>query len=324
MRLCSLPRTAVPALLVLALAPPPAHGATSGGAQAPSGEGGAKQDTPTERVQRRPVARTFRATPRRIKEGTLPRLAVRIDQRGVQRVSLRIALVRAGHHRATATIRIRRARTGKLLHPRWPRGTRLREGRYVIRVHAKDPDGSTLRRTRDASGKITIAVSGRTKPKKKARPKAKPKPFVLPPSSSGVFPVQGPHSYGEDGARFGAKRKGHTHEGQDVVADRGTPVVAPLAGTIELADYQKGGAGYYIVLDVADGRAFFFAHCRKNTVVVETGASVSAGQRLCDVGRTGDATGPHLHFEIWVGGWRRDKSSHPIDPLDQLRAWDRR
>ena len=107
-----------------------------------------------------------------------------------------------------------------------------------------------------------------------------------------------------------------------VIGDAAMTVETPLAGTIEVSAYEKGGAGYYIVLDASDDRAFFFAHCRKNTVVIEAGQTVTAGQRLCDVGRTGDATGPHLHFEIWVGGWRRDKDSHPIDPLDQLRSWD--
>ena len=295
--------------------------AASGGAQAPSKDGGAapQQSAAPKRQQQRPVAKTFRVTPRRLKAGSLPRIAVRIEQRGVKRVSLRIALVRVGHHRATATIRVKKARTGRLLRPRWPKGTRLREGRYVIRVHAKGPHGTTLRRTGSSSGKVTISVAA--KPKAKAKPD--PEPFRLSPSDSGVFPVTGPHSYGGDGARFGAKRNGHKHQGQDVIAERGTPVVAPLGGTINSTDYEKDGAGYYVVLDASDDRSFFFAHCRKDTVVVKGGQTVSTGQRLCDVGNTGDSSGPHLHFEIWVGGWRRDKHSRPIDPLAQLRAWDR-
>ena len=52
------------------------------------------------------------------------------------------------------------------------------------------------------------------------------------------------------------------------------------------------------------------------------GRAVAAGQPICLVGHTGDATGPHLHFEIWVGGWRVNAASHFIDPLPDLQAWD--
>jgi murein DD-endopeptidase MepM/ murein hydrolase activator NlpD len=66
----------------------------------------------------------------------------------------------------------------------------------------------------------------------------------------------------------------------------------------------------------------FFAHCQEGSIPVVPGAVVAAGQPICLVGRTGDATGPHLHFEIWVGGWRVSAASHFIDPLPDLQAWD--
>jgi murein DD-endopeptidase MepM/ murein hydrolase activator NlpD len=55
-------------------------------------------------------------------------------------------------------------------------------------------------------------------------------------------------------------------------------------------------------------------------MAVTAGTRIAAGGAICRVGHTGDATGPHLHFEIWVGGWR-NKGGHPVDPLAQLRAW---
>jgi murein DD-endopeptidase MepM/ murein hydrolase activator NlpD len=139
-------------------------------------------------------------------------------------------------------------------------------------------------------------------------------------TNDGVFPVAGPHSYGDG---FGVGRPGHVHQGQDVVAAEGLPVVAPLAGVIVARDYQASAAGFYLAMDAADGRSFFFAHCEQDTFAVTVGQTVAAGQQLCRVGHTGDATGPHLHFEIWIGGWRRDKASQVVDPLAQLRAWDK-
>jgi len=141
---------------------------------------------------------------------------------------------------------------------------------------------------------------------------------VLPPNTSGVFPVAGPHTYGDG---IGAARDGHKHEGVDLNATEGTPVVAPEAGSIVKTAYQAGGAGHYVV-QRAGGRDFFFAHCQSGSVAVSAGQAVAAGQLLCRVGQTGSATGPHLHFEIWAGGWRVPGGSF-IDPLPQLKSWDR-
>jgi murein DD-endopeptidase MepM/ murein hydrolase activator NlpD len=49
---------------------------------------------------------------------------------------------------------------------------------------------------------------------------------------------------------------------------------------------------------------------------------VVAGAQLCSVGSTGGSSGPHLHFEIWTGGWRVDKHSTFINPLPLLKSWD--
>jgi murein DD-endopeptidase MepM/ murein hydrolase activator NlpD len=137
--------------------------------------------------------------------------------------------------------------------------------------------------------------------------------------NGGVFPVLGPHSYGDG---IGAGRTGHTHQGVDVPAAEGTPLVAPVAGTVRYVDYQAGGAGHYVVVDAADGRSFFFAHIKAGTITVTPGTPLTPGQQFAQVGSTGDSSGPHLHFEIWEGGWRVDRSSHFIDPLPQLKAWD--
>ena len=139
---------------------------------------------------------------------------------------------------------------------------------------------------------------------------------VVVPQASGVFPVQGAYSFGDADMRFGAPRTGHTHQGQDIAAAEGTPVVAPVAGTVKVVAYQAGGAGNYIVLS----GDYVFMHLQDGSTLVREGDAVGAGERIASVGDTGEGEGPHLHFEIWPSGWWA-KGSQPIDPLPQLQAW---
>jgi murein DD-endopeptidase MepM/ murein hydrolase activator NlpD len=153
-----------------------------------------------------------------------------------------------------------------------------------------------------------------------AKPKAVPTPAPAPPASA-IFPVQGPYTFGGPDARFGVGRPGHTHQGQDITAAAGTPVVSPIAGTVHWTAYQAGGAGYYVVIAGADGRHYVFMHLQESSIAVTRGAAVAAGQRVGLVGSTGSSTGPHLHFEIWTNGWWATTASAPVDPLPELQAW---
>jgi murein DD-endopeptidase MepM/ murein hydrolase activator NlpD len=322
----------LPGLLAVGAAlPAPASGAVSpsvGAASAPSypRPGGAEFGQPNGRPSAaHPVAKVFRIGRHTLTEGTPPRLAIRIAQRGVRSVTARVVFRPLGESGSVVRVDLGRVRTGLLVHPTWPSAAVLKPGRYVVSLHATGPAGGQLARRASASGKAPLTV------------KAKPAPLVSPPvvappavpvsdpgiTNDGVFPVAGPHTLGGDDGRFGAGRKGHEHQGQDVLAAEGVPVVAPLAGTIIARDYQASAAGFYLAMDAADGRSFFFAHCQKDTFAVTVGQAVAVGQQLCRVGHTGDASGPHLHFEIWIGGWRRDKTSVPVDPLAQLLAWDK-
>lgn len=140
---------------------------------------------------------------------------------------------------------------------------------------------------------------------------------------AGTFPVQGPFSFGGDDARFGAGRPGHIHQGQDVVASSGEALVAPVAGTVTWKANQPGGAGIYVIVRGAGSgvaRDYVFMHIKRGTVLVRPGDTVRQGQQLAQVGATGAASGPHLHFEIWLGGWYT-RDGAPIDPLPQLQRW---
>ncbi|MFZ1153989.1 MAG: peptidoglycan DD-metalloendopeptidase family protein [Solirubrobacteraceae bacterium] len=170
-----------------------------------------------------------------------------------------------------------------------------------------------------------VAPKPKTTPSKPAKPVSPLDAGAPSPAQTvaegALFPVVGPHSFGDAANRFGAGRAGHIHEGQDVLASEGLEVVAPLAGTVITTAYQAEGAGWYVAEHTIDGLDFLYAHCQAGSLVVSTGEAVSTGQALCKVGQTGDATGPHLHFEVWVGGWQA-ASGHPIDPLPYLEAWD--
>ena len=188
-------------------------------------------------------------------------------------------------------------------------------------------------RARPSHKPIHKARRPRSVPKPKPSKPGTPAPAPLPVSEAGVpspaqtaaegavFPVLGPHSFGNAENRFGAPRAGYTHQGQDVLASEGLIVAAPLAGTIITTAYQAGGAGWYAAEHSVDGLDYFYAHCQAGSLAVSTGQAVGAGQAICKIGQTGDATGPHLHFEIWVGGWQAP-TGHPIDPLPYLEAWD--
>jgi murein DD-endopeptidase MepM/ murein hydrolase activator NlpD len=208
----------------------------------------------------------------------------------------------------------------------------LQPGRYLVSVSAHDHHSGTLLRRARSSGVASLTVmASASAPVKAPRPSlvpsgATPEAGVPTPAQSAaagaVFPVAGRHSFGGPENRFGAPRTGHVHQGQDVLAAEGTPIVAPLAGTILIASYQAGGFGYYAVEHTSVGFDFVFAHCMAGSLAVSTEQTVAAGQGLCQAGQTGSATAPHLHFEIWVGGWQAE-GGRPTDPLPYLEAWDR-
>ncbi len=181
---------------------------------------------------------------------------------------------------------------------------------------------------RASSSRTGGALAGHKPPQPKVVPrKVAPKarqPVAQAPvvtTVAGAFPLQGSYTFGGEDARFGAGRPGHIHQGQDVVAASGTPIVAPVVGTVLWKSNQPGGAGIYLVVHGAvDGRDYVFMHIKRGTVLVRAGDAVAQGQQLAQVGATGDASGPHLHFEIWVGGWYV-RGGEPVDPLPQLQRW---
>lgn len=104
-------------------------------------------------------------------------------------------------------------------------------------------------------------------------------------------------------------RSGEAHDGVDLAAPEGTDVVAAAAGTVLFAGEQRG-YGNIVLLSHEGDLVTVYAHNEQN--LVRKGEHVDRGERIARVGRTGNATGPHLHFEVRVG-------ARPHDPLGFLR-----
>jgi murein DD-endopeptidase MepM/ murein hydrolase activator NlpD len=95
------------------------------------------------------------------------------------------------------------------------------------------------------------------------------------------------------------------HEGIDVHAPTGTPIVAPAAGRVIYAGNDKG-YGLVVEIDHGNNIRTRFAHCSR--LVVQQGQQVTRNQLIAAVGSTGLSTAPHLHYEIHVNG-------KPVDPI---------
>jgi murein DD-endopeptidase MepM/ murein hydrolase activator NlpD len=248
----------------------------------------------------------FTVAPAILAPGHPATFTFRVDGR-MGSVRVRIELSRAGISAPAKRLRLGYRRTGRRYEYVWtPTAGELRAGEYAVTLRAIDDSGHRLRRTATASGRGRLTVQ------------------VPPPpatSAAGVFPVQGEYTFGGPEARFGAQRAGHIHQGQDIPAPEGTPLVAPIAGTVTWVKFQAGGAGYYVVLRGIDGRDYVFMHIRAGSITVTKGAVLAAGQPFAQVGSTGGSTGPHLHFEIWPDGWYSSSASRPSDPLPELMAW---
>ena len=104
-------------------------------------------------------------------------------------------------------------------------------------------------------------------------------------------------------------RNRKVHAGLDLTAPEGTEILASRRGRVIYSGDGFRGYGNMIVLDHADGFVSVYAHA--SALVVQEGEEVAAGQTIARVGHTGNATAPHLHFEIREG-------DRPLDPLTFL------
>jgi murein DD-endopeptidase MepM/ murein hydrolase activator NlpD len=133
-----------------------------------------------------------------------------------------------------------------------------------------------------------------------------------------VFPIRGKHTYGDG---VGAPRQGHTHQGQDVFADCGAPLEAARGGKVQFKGYHSAAGNYLVIDGKKTGVDYVYMHMKDKAEVAE-GERVHTGQRIGEVGETGNASGCHLHFEMWSKpGWY--EGGHFLNPTKKMKKWDR-
>ena len=147
----------------------------------------------------------------------------------------------------------------------------------------------------------TPGVSPSRPPKSKSVPKTK----TASTRKKLLWPVKG----GVLTSRFGT-RNGRNHHGIDIGARRGTPIRAAERGTVEFSGWGPTGYGLMIIIKHPGKLTTVYAHNSRN--LVRKGNRVKRGQRIARVGKTGRASGPHVHFEV-----RND--THPKNHLLYLK-----
>jgi LysM repeat protein/biotin carboxyl carrier protein len=128
---------------------------------------------------------------------------------------------------------------------------------------------------------------------------------------SSVFAFPGPYTKSFP-SQFGSRRNyndtgyTHYHSGLDFYGGTGTPITAPAPGRVVLAEHLTV-RGNTTIID--HGWGVYTAYCHQSEIDVKVGDQVTEGQTIGLVGATGRVTGPHLHWEVWVGGV-------PVNPLE--------
>ena len=97
------------------------------------------------------------------------------------------------------------------------------------------------------------------------------------------------------------------HKGEDIPAPTGAAIVAAASGTVTTAGWVSG-YGNYTVINHGGGVMTAYGH--QSAIYVSVGQTVSAGQTIGAVGSTGNSTGPHLHFEVYVNGATQSPMSY--------------
>lgn len=171
----------------------------------------------------------------------------------------------------------------------------------------KKIDYSTVSDKEENTTTSEPAVSAEQSPEDSASPETVPQKNTSD-SKIGFLevPVYGTISSGFGERVHPIKKSNEFHKGIDIAAKMGEPVKAALDGEVTEAAFEKT-YGNYIKISHQDGMATVYAHCL--SLSVKKGVKVKKGDKIAKVGSTGDADGPHLHFEVWKDG----EAQNPLD-----------
>ena len=129
------------------------------------------------------------------------------------------------------------------------------------------------------------------------------KPTILAIAKPLILPVEGRYT-----SLFGEKRGTYLHNGVDIAAPSGTPVVSPADGTVTGTNYTASG-GYQLFIEHTNGMKSGYAHL--SSYIAQKGQKVKKGQAVARVGSTGKSTGPHLHWTLTIDGQK-------VNPLNYI------
>jgi murein DD-endopeptidase MepM/ murein hydrolase activator NlpD len=165
-----------------------------------------------------------------------------------------------------------------------------------------------------ATSATALAQNGGTDPGGTTTTPTTPAPTVAP--GTYTFPIAGTHYYGDG---FGAARGGRGHMGQDIFAACGTMLVSAYNGPVVHRGFHGAAGNYVVIRNKKLRQDYMYAHLAAPAAVPPK-QKVTSGQYIGAVGATGNASGCHLHFELWAGKWYR--GGRAIDPRPTLLAWD--
>ncbi len=160
-------------------------------------------------------------------------------------------------------------------------------------------------------GQVLVIPGAKGDPIPTPKPTPKPKPTAPPGNGGGgggsgghtrppatytggqmLWPVAGGHNYISQYFHSG-------HYALDIAADYGSTVRAAASGTVTFAGWKNNGGGYQVW--VSHGSGLYTTYNHMSAITVGRGQHVGRGQQVGRIGQSGDATGPHLHFEVWRG-----------------------